>query len=445
VFQKVLQYWRKFAPYQLNNGQGFTTVAISSFFLWKGVEMARRRGNHEGSIYQLPSGTYRAQITLQGHRLAFTAKTRRECQEWIRRTRDRIDDGMTYANTRLKLGDYLSDWLAMEKSVFRSTTWAHYNQLIRMYIVPYIGGITLVDVRTLDIQGLYNHLIELQVGIPTIRKTHKLLRSALGTAVEVGMIGRNPVSYAHPPREPELEIRILDETQISQFLASISGHKWEALFFLAITTGMRRGELLALRWENMDWIKRTIRIEQQLSHTSNAGTIFQPLKTKSSRRTIALGEKTILVLRAHYESQRIQRLAKGSKWIDYGLIFTNAKGGPICASYLIRVFQRLLEASGLPKVRFHSIRHSAATVMLRNGVQISVVSRRLGHSKISTTLDVYSHILDGMQSEAADKMDELVTPIKLHTNYTRMHHTTQNAIENDDIPICSSENKTNIV
>ena len=379
----------------------------------------------------MPNGKWRVQFTLQGNRLSFTAKSRQACQEWIRQTQNQIDDGMTYASAKVKLDEYLEDWLVTEKAAMRPSTWSHYSQLLRMYIVPNIGNITLKDLRTAHIKGLYVSLQNQNVGKPTIRKIHKLMHSALRAATETGMIVRNPVSFAHPPTEAETERKILTEDQSSQFLAAITGHRWEALFFVALSTGMRRSELLGLRWKNLDWIERTIRIDKQLSKTPNSSAMFQPLKTKSSKRIIEIGEQTIQVLRDHYERQRLMRLAAGDQWIDHGLIFTNSKGGPICASNMTRIFKQLLPL-GLPGIRFHDLRHTSASILINNGVPATAVARRLGHSKISTTYDMYSHSTDKLQRDAAALIDARITPIKLHPNCTQLHLLGHNATGIDE-------------
>jgi integrase len=375
--------------------------------------MARRRGNNEGSLHQKANGSWKAAVTLQGKRLSKTYKTRQEAQDWLKQMLREIDDGLTYACTKMTLEEYLADWLITEKSVMRQSTWSYYDQLTRSYINPNIGRILLRDCRTENIQKFYNRLVNRKIGAPTIQKMHKLLRSALGNATKTGLISRNPVTYAKPPSVPFTEMKILDESQVSKFLVSIIGHKWEALFYLAITTGMRRGELLGLKWDDVDWIKQTIKVDRQVSSTSKTTVKFLPLKTRFSKRIIMLGQKTIAILREQNEHEQSKRLAAANRWVENGLIFTNSRGGPLCPNYMTAEFHKLLEASGLPSIRFHDLRHTAASIMLNNGIPIIVVSRRLGHSKASTTLDVYGHLIDNMQSEAATLMDDLITPVKL--------------------------------
>ena len=208
--------------------------------------MAKRRGNNEGTIHKLPSGRWRAQITLEGRRLSKVCATQRDCQDWIRKTRGQIDDGMTYASTKLSLGGYLNRWLINTKSAKSQSTWSHYEQLCRNYIVPKIGSIKVRDLRPENIQGFYTSLLNQEVGIYTIRKIHTLLHCALQLAVKTGIIGRNPASFVQPPKVPASEMDILNDSQVSQLLVAAMGHRWEALFHLALVTGMRQMELLGL-------------------------------------------------------------------------------------------------------------------------------------------------------------------------------------------------------
>jgi integrase len=373
----------------------------------------KRRGNHEGSLYQRPNGTWSAQISLQGRRLSHTFKTQREAREWIRETHNQIDLGMTYTSTKRSLAEHLISWLENEKPVMRSRTWNHYEQLARMYVIPNIGKIVLKDLSTETLQALYSRLIGQGVGTYTVVKIHTLLHSALKVAVDAGMIGRNPASRAHPPKTPDFEMKILDESQASQLLVAIIGHRWEALFHLAIATGMRQMELLGLKWDDLDWIRQTVKVERQLVRPDKTGVKFQGTKTRFGRRSIALGDQTITVLRGHYERQQAERLAAGKKWVEYGLMFANSHGGPIEPRNLLTEFHQLLDQAGLPAIRFHDLRHTSASLMLNHGVAPIVVSRRLGHSKASITIDIYGHMIASIQEGVGQLMDDLVTPIQL--------------------------------
>ena len=175
-------------------------------------------------------------------------------------------------------------------------------------------------------------------------------------------------------------------------------------------------ELLGLRWDDLDWVKHTLKVERQLTRPGGDGAMFSAPKTRYGKRTIVLGAKTIEVLRKHRERQQAERLAAGDQWEEYNLIFTTGKGTPIHPRNLLRDFKKLLQDAGLPPIRFHDLRHTAASLMLNNNIAPIVVSRSLGHSKASITLDVYGHLMPSMQTEAAEIIDELVTPIPLESH-----------------------------
>jgi integrase len=380
--------------------------------------MARKRANNEGTIYKIPNGRWCAQVTLEGHRISKTFDTQKDGLNWIRTTLGHIDDGMSYSSTKITLGEYMNGWLTSTKSSKRTSTWTHYEQVARNYIVPKLGQIKLMDIRPEHIQGLYNQLLEQETGTYTILKIHTVLHSALQYATELGMINRNSASATHPPKEPTREMDILNEKQVSQLLIGAMTHRWEALFHLAIATGARQTELLGLKWTDLDWIRQTLKIERQLMRPDGKGVQFSAPKTRFAKRSIALGSKTINVLRAHYERQQGERLAAGEKWQEHGLIFTTSLGTPIHPRNLLRDFKKLLRDVGLPTIRFHDLRHTAASLMLNNNIPPIVVSRRLGHARASITLDVYGHLIPSMHTEVADKIDELMMPVAVQLNKT---------------------------
>lgn len=375
--------------------------------------MARKRGNNEGTIFKLPNGKWRAQVSLQGRRLSKNCNTQRECQDWLKKTGRQIDDGLSFAYTRLRLDEYLAGWLASIKTSLSMTTWAQYNQLVRSYISPNVGYIKIKDLRPEQIQNLYNQLLDRQVSVHTVRKIHVTLHSALAQAFRQSMIPRNPASLVKPPRQPATEMAVLNESQVSQMLVAAKGHRWEALYHLAVISGMRQMELLGLKWTDLDWIRQVLRVERQLIRPGKHGIQFSAPKTRFGKRSIALGNRTIEILRSHFDRQQLERLAAGDKWSEHGLIFTNSLGGPIDPRNLLRDYKRLLHEAGLPNIRFHDLRHTAASLMLNNGVPVIVVSRRLGHSKASITLDVYGHLIPTLQTEVAEMIDSMVIPIAL--------------------------------
>ncbi len=373
--------------------------------------MAKKRGNGEGSIYRRPNATWYAQVSLQGKRIGHGFKTRGEAQLWIRQTLDKIDNGMTLLSLTRSLEEHLNYWLENEKAVMRPSTWTHYSQLVHMYIIPNLGKIKLNDLQTDNVQLFYTHLVRQRIGVHTIRKIHAVLHRSINWAVETNIIGRNPVSFAHQPQKPPSEIGVLNKDQARQFVRSIIGHKWEALFRLEIVTGMREMEILGLRWNDIDVDRKTVIVHRQLVRSDKTGLILLEPKTRAGRRSIDLDIITIELLKKHNEWQQSQRLLAGSGWKESGLLFTNSIGSPIDPTKLRNEFYKLLDMSGLPKIHFHDLRHTVASLLLNNGVPAIVVSKRLGHARVSITEDIYGHLLPGLQTEAAQIISDLVTPI----------------------------------
>jgi integrase len=194
-------------------------------------------------------------------------------------------------------------------------------------------------------------------------------------------------------------------------LLAARGSRMEAILHLAVATGMRQMELLGLKWTDLDWVKQTLRIERQLERSDSENIRFSPPKTKRGKRTISLGDQTIEVLQRCNEIQNEQRKAAGENWKETGLMFTTNVGTPICFRNLLRDFKLILQKAGLPNIRFHDLRHTAASLMLNHDIPVIVVSRRLGHAKPSITLDVYGHLIPSMQTEVAQKIDDLITPV----------------------------------
>ena len=223
---------------------------------------------------------------------------------------------------------------------------------------------------------------------------------------------------------------VLDETQVSQLLVAAKGSRHEALYHLAVTTGMRMGELFGLRWSDLHWVSGRIYVRRQVQYVPGYGRSFVEPKTRSGRRTIKLGEGVLQALRKHLERQQSEQVAAGERWVDNELIFPSKSGTPMDASNLRLDFTRVLRQAGLPKIRFHDLRHTAASLMLNHGIPVIVVSKILGHSKPSITMDIYGHLYNEMQDEAAQLMDELVTPI-----CTQLHPKNESLLEKQAQPL----------
>ena len=269
------------------------------------------------------------------------------------------------------------------------------------------------DLRLVDIERFYSQLLQNGMGARTIRVIHNILHSALDKAVRYGLVVYNPTQGATLPKYTHDEMMVLDSDQVSRFLVAAQNSPNYALFHLAITTGMRIGELFGLKWSDILWNSGVVHVQRQKQYVPGQGCQFVDPKTKAGRRTIKLGEGVLDVLRHHREFQEYQKKRAGGRWHNLDLVFPNSLGGPGDASNVRLDFNQILEFAGLPKMRFHDLRHTAASLLLNHKVSVIVVSKVLGHSKPSVTLDIYAHVFHDMQDEAAVVMDQLVTPIQV--------------------------------
>jgi len=371
--------------------------------------MAKRRGNHEGSIYQRKNGRWVAQVRIQGRRLAKSFNTQKECRAWIRQMQEQVKYGLNWDATKFTVGDYLEQWLKDIDGSVRPKTLNQYAGVVRNHLKPRLGNLKLQELQPYQIQMIYTQLKEQSHSPRNVQLVHSVMHRALAMAEKQGLIGRNPAKAVIRPKVTHKEMKVFDDNQARQFLIAAQGDRYEALFHLAITTGIRQGELLGLKWLDVDWAAGLLHIRRKVQRIPKKGFVFSPPKTQAGVRMIQLGPETMRHLIEHRKRQDVER--NMVDWNENDLVFPSLTGNPTDQRNLIRFFKRLLKRAGLPDIRFHDLRHTAATLMLLNGIPLIVVSRRLGHSKPSVTLDIYGHYIPGMQKEAAAMMDELVTPI----------------------------------
>lgn len=379
--------------------------------------MAKRRGNHEGSIHQRSNGTWRAQVSVNGQRLSYTGLSQKECRVWIKNTIRQIDNGTTYEGAQKSFGEFLDNWLISMQASIKPKTWSQYNQLVQDHIKPNLGKIKLIDLRPEHIQYHYDKKVKEGVGLRTVQLTHAVIHRSLNHAVKLGVIGRNPDDATTPPKPRPKEMKIYDEDQVQRLLITsrVNEDRFFALYQLAITTGMRQGELLGLKWQDVDWERRNLQIQRQLNRGYHGGFEFGVPKTKAGIRKIIIGVETANILKEHQQNQYIEMQNAGEDWQDNDLIFPSEIGTPMHDRNLFRRYKNLIKDAGLPDIRFHDLRHTAASLMLNHGVPLLVVSKRLGHAKPSITLDTYGHMIPSMQEQAADLMDEVTIPISLES------------------------------
>lgn len=360
-----------------------------------------RRSNGEGSLAKRKDGRWQAAYTVGGKRKYIYGRTRKEV---AKKLRDILtdSDGTYYPDIEIK--DYLTRWLGDSvKGSVRARTYERYESVCRVHIIPHVGYKRLTDLKELDVQSLYRERLRSGCSPRTVRYVHVTLQKALKQAVRWRLVPRNVAEAAVPPRVQKKEVVVLSPAQARVFLGSVEGHRLEAMFVLAVTTGMRQGEMTGLRWEDVDLEDGTLYVLRTLSKTRD-GIVFNQPKTAKGRRSVALTHLAIRALKEHGVRQQAE---KGSWKEDHGLVFPNIDGQPRSQREpMIKALKKALERAGLPVVRFHDLRHTAATLMLSKGVHPKIVSEMLGHGDVAFTLSVYSHVVKGMQKGAAQTIDE---------------------------------------
>ena len=374
--------------------------------------MAKRRGNNEGSIYRRKDGYWVGQYGVQTAKGTNTryiyGKTRAVVAEKLTRALADRNDGLTYDTGKITVGEYVERCIEDSvKNTVRQRTYERYEQVARVHIKPAFGRIKLSALTPAHIRALYREKLDAGLAPRTVRYIHVTLNKALKQAVADGLIPRNPASSVKPPKLTKKEIRPLDREQVRAFFDAVSGERLEPLYVLAVTSGLREGELLGLRWEDVDLETGTLQVRRSLSE-ARSGRIFEAPKSGKGRN-VRLTQRALNALRAHRKRQLEERMKLAGLWQDYGLVFPSQLGTPIGARNLNRSFKRHLERAGLPRsFRFHDLRHTCATLLLRQGVNPKFVQELLGHSDVSLTLNVYSHVLPDMGDQAAVAMDTVL-------------------------------------
>jgi integrase len=303
------------------------------------------------------------------------------------------------------IAQYLVSWLEMVKPTVRPSTWQRYRELLLLHAVPTLGKVRLSRLNAQHIQSLYAAKLESGLSPTTVHHLGTALHGALAKAERLGLVARNVCDLVDVPRMADHEMHVLTPQQVRTLLDTVHGDRLEALYVLAITTGMRQGELLALRWRDVDLGRGSVSVRATLRRMKQGGYTFAPPKTKRSQRQITLTQRAVEVLRRHRLHQNVERL-ESPVWEDNDLVFPNTLGRPMDGTNLLHYhFYPLLKRTGLPRIRFHDLRHTAATLLLGRGVNPKIVSEMLGHASVGITLDTYSHVLPTMQQSAAAEMD----------------------------------------
>ncbi len=367
----------------------------------------KRRGHHEGSVYYWEERKrWVAEISLgPGKRKKFYCKTKQEALKKKNEALRELEQGTLATGPQKKLRDYLEDWIEnVHKDKLRVSAYVKYKKLIK-YIVADLGEVRLQKLTAEQVRRFYTKKAQEGLSSKTINSIHGVLHLALDNAVRWNYVSRNVCDLVTPPRIVSREVTPLTLDQAQMLLRSVREHRLEVLLTMAVVTGMRRGELLALRWSNIDFERRTLQVLHTVDYIPKYGYVETEPKTAAGKRLINIPTFLLDMLKQHRVQQLEQRLQQGDAWENRDLVFPDLQGGYFNPNYLLRMFKKLLIEAGVPHMHFHDLRHSAATILLSMGVNMKVIQELLGHSDIAITLGRYSHLLPSMQQEVVEKWD----------------------------------------
>jgi integrase len=369
--------------------------------------MGKHRGKCEGSIYKRRDGRWAAEITLEGHqRKTLYGKSREEVHEKLLVAQNEKRQGLLRTGPQQTVRDFLTYWLEVHSAKLKVSTQAMYKRQLEKHIIPALGHIQL---QKLSIDHVQAFLLKKQkegLKTSTVRLLHTILRAALQDAVRWKRLSINVSLAVTLPRLVQYEMQPLNRTQAQRLLQAAKGNRLECILILALGTGMRLGEILALRWSEVDMEKGTVQVCHTVDYVQGFGRVESEPKTESSKRSLTLPHFVFDALKLHRITQLQERMRAGARWNDQGLVFANNRGGYFSRPILYSRFKKLLREADLPDLRFHDLRHSAATIFLSMGVSAKVVQQILGHSAIGTTLNIYGHVLPEMQRDAMEKMND---------------------------------------
>jgi integrase len=358
-----------------------------------------------------PAGAPRQQLRRRGFR------TKRDAQSALNELLHDVGKGTFVAADRMTVAEYLADWVqSLPTQGLRPRTVASYRDTLRLHVTPSLGAGRLQALSALDLDRLYARLLTEGhryrhggLSARSVRYVHTVVRKALADAVRKGLVVRNVADVASPPsakaaRAPEASTWTVEELRM--FLDGVEDRDHFALFRTAGMTGLRRGELLALRWEDVDLDAGTVRVRHQLGDDGQ----LAELKTERSRRIVDLDPETVAVLRQHRKDQTARRLAIGAGWLDRGLVFTAVDGRPLRPDAVTKAFANAVAHSGLPRIRLHDLRHSRASHLARAGAHPVVIQTQLGHSSATFSQEVYTHVDRERSRAAARAVAAMVDP-----------------------------------
>ena len=377
----------------------------------RGKRKGKPRRHGSGSVYRRPERKGKqwvAQIVLEnGKTRQRYFNTEKEADEALNEMLYQQRQGKLATGPRQTVKQYMEYWLEIHRSSLKLSTYALYRRHLDNHILPGLGHYQLQSLTVDQVQAFYSKKLQERLSARTLRTLHAILSTALRDAVKWKRLSVNVCEYVTLPRISKYEVKPLDQAQAKRLLEVAKGGPLECLLTLALVTGMRLGEMLALRWSDINFEEKSLQVRHTVNFIEGYGFVETEPKTDSSRRTIDLPQVAVDALKQHHTGQLETRLKVGAAWQEQGLVFMNEHGGYLGRAWIQKLFKKLLEQAGLPSMRMHDLRHSAATILLKMGVPAHVVQEILGHANISMTLGVYGHVLPSMQRDAMDGMDDI--------------------------------------
>ena len=375
--------------------------------------MAHRRGNGDGSVYQRASDGRWLGVVVLGYdaegrpiRKATSARTRTEVMQKLKVLQRQVDDSLPLPDTTMSVAQLLTRWQndVLRHQVAPSTA-DNYESIAMHHIAPALGRKKVAKLTAAEVDHLLSTKLDEGLSASTVRRIRAVISQALDQGVRWGIVSRNVATLTRGPRIVRREGRTLSPEEARRLLEALHGHRSEALYTLMLSTGLRRGEALGLKWDDLDLESGVLLVCRQL--TREGGQLrTSDTKTLRSRRAVDLPAPLVSILRRHRADQAADRLELGPAWQETGYVFTTSIGTPFDPRNMYREFQSICISAGLGKWHPHELRHSAASLMLAQGVKLQVVSEVLGHSSIRMTADVYGHVLAPDRRAAANAMGE---------------------------------------
>ena len=371
--------------------------------------MAKKRANGEGTIRKRGENCWEARYCYEGKRHSLFTKSQKEARKLLTEAMASIDSGDYLEETEITVGQWMQTWSRDFLGNIKSSTAVGYVGMANNHIVPLLGKVKMKDLQVLTVQRFYNRLREGGMNPKTIRNVHGVLHKALDVAVRVGNLKKNPAANAILPRVEQEEVNPLDKPELACLLKSIQGHEHEVLINTAVFTGMRSGELLGLTWDCVDFDNGIIHVKKQLMNSRKKGISYQYGTPKNGKaRSIAPAPFLMKMLKAHNEAQEARKQELGPAWNEGkfpNLVFTHYDGSHLSQPSVWKIFQKMLNAAGLPPHRFHDLRHTFVVAALQAGDDLKTVSANAGHYSVAFTLDRYGHFTDTMRLKSASNME----------------------------------------